>query len=102
MEKQRFASAQNATSTLSFSGDSITVYGSVGPQNSAYTAQMDQGSPVSFNASRSAFFDQQVIYYADNLGPGNHVLQLTNEPTSNGGGLAINFAVVTSVSDNSQ
>lgn len=86
-----------ASTTLSFTGDVVQVFGTCGPQNGPYQVQLDGGSPVSFNATKAANFEQVLIYYADNLGPGKHTVKFINQPASSGQSLNIDYALVESV-----
>lgn len=86
-----------ASTTLSFSGDAVKIYGSVGPHNAPYQVELDGGSPVSYNATKQTAYEQVLLYYADNLGPGQHNVQMTNTPSLSGQSLNINYALIDTV-----
>ncbi|KDR74994.1 hypothetical protein GALMADRAFT_69932 [Galerina marginata CBS 339.88] len=88
------ATDPSASVTFTFQvRDAIVLYGPVGPNQTAkYSVQVDKGSASFFNADREFYRPQQILFYAGNLGPGNHslYLQLVSTP----GELAIDYANV--------
>jgi hypothetical protein len=87
----------SAFATFAFTGDAVALYGAVGPTSSAYTVQLDGGGPLSFNATKQAYYPQVMLYSAVNLGSGQHMVTLVNNPTAFGQGLLIDYAVVSNV-----
>jgi hypothetical protein len=65
----------------------------VGPSCGLYMVQLDGSSPVTFNASRTRFSPQEILYQDSELSPGNHTMRITNAPFS-GQTLGIDYAVV--------
>ena len=75
-------------------GDAVALYGSVGPNNTqSYTVQIDNGNPSVYNANKATYKPQEMLYYAGNLGGGQHTLQV-QLPTSANGEFAIDYATV--------
>ncbi|KAL1747367.1 hypothetical protein HDZ31DRAFT_61284 [Schizophyllum fasciatum] len=68
--------------TLSFSGESISLYGSVGNSYGRYTAQLDGGEIQVLNATRVYTETQVLLYHANNIGNGTHSLTIANSPVS--------------------
>ncbi|KAL0563244.1 hypothetical protein V5O48_018830 [Marasmius crinis-equi] len=57
----------------------VCLYGAVGPQNTrSYTVQVDSGGIHNFSARRSLWEPKKMLFYADNLGPGEHYVVVTN------------------------
>jgi hypothetical protein len=55
-----------------------------------YTVQVDTGPLLSFDGFKHATAGQQMLYHANTLGAGKHVLKVTNMQP--GQGLSIDFA----------
>ena len=74
-------------------GEAINLFGTSGPSNGPYSAQLDGGQTVQYNAS-SVYPTNYgtMVYHANNLGPGSHQLVLTNLPAANGQSLNIDYA----------
>ncbi|KAH7927506.1 hypothetical protein BV22DRAFT_1031695 [Leucogyrophana mollusca] len=87
----------DATATYTFTGDSVALYGTVGPENGPYSVQLDGGEAVQFNATQFMLYTQTMLYYADNLGSGSHRLMITNLPDQDGQYLSVDYAQVTSL-----
>ncbi|KAJ7120175.1 hypothetical protein C8R44DRAFT_541939, partial [Mycena epipterygia] len=100
---------QNASAIISFSvcpssishqfrsfaqGDTVAIFGAVGPSLGPYDIKIDGQSMGTFNATKQNYAAQIQLYHADDLGAGNHTLEIVNQPTSTGQGLAIDFARV--------
>ena len=83
-----------ASMTLTFSGDTVQIFGTVGPKDAPYSVQLDNGSLSTFNATKYKAYQQILLYYADNLGPGSHNVKITNKPALPGESLNINYALV--------
>ncbi|KII92350.1 hypothetical protein PLICRDRAFT_468309 [Plicaturopsis crispa FD-325 SS-3] len=89
------SSTDGSTATLTFSGDGVHIFGTVGPQNSNYTVQLDSASPpTAYNASSQTFAAQTLLWGAAGLGPGEHNVTLTSRPVKAGLGLNIDYAVL--------
>jgi len=84
-------SNQGASVKHTFTGNAISLFGSVGPQNSPYNVTLDDWPTQTLNATRIKFEPQTVLFYADNIGHGTHVLTLINAGDMN---LDIDYAVV--------
>ena len=83
-----------ASVTLSFTGDFVEIYGIAGPTTATYTVQVDGGLSSTYNGTKYAFHSQLLMYYADNLGAGEHTIKITNQPVTENQGLFINYARV--------
>ncbi|KAJ7836787.1 hypothetical protein B0H14DRAFT_1119779 [Mycena olivaceomarginata] len=88
-----------ANVTLSFTGDRVGLYGSIGVQGGPYTVRVDNGSVSNFtskrriadpNTSLADYLAGQMLFYADGLVAGNHTLTVT----SNLGSLGIDYAII--------
>lgn len=82
---------------MSFAGDAVQIFGSVGPDNAPYSVELDGGSPVTYNATKQSDYQQVLIYYADNLGPGQHNVQITSQPAISGQSLNLDYALIDNV-----
>lgn len=80
--------------TYSFSGEGVSLYGPVGPGYAAFSAQLDGGLSVNSTAIRKGFVPQVLLYHADGLGSGLHVLKLMMQPSGDDQELAVDFANV--------
>ncbi|OAX44144.1 hypothetical protein K503DRAFT_730129 [Rhizopogon vinicolor AM-OR11-026] len=94
-------SSYDAVTTLIFTAESVSIFGSVGPNNGPYSVSLDSGQANTFNATTYLTFYEVMLYHADNLGPGQHQLTLTNLPDSNGQTLDIDYAVLLASSSSS-
>jgi hypothetical protein len=74
----------------------VSIFGTVGPDNSLYTVSLDSQQAIQYNATAYLTFYEVMLYHADNLGPGQHQLTLTNLPETNGQTLNIDYALLTS------
>lgn len=86
-----------ASVTFAFAGSSVQIFGTVGPNNAPYSVSLDGGNASTYNATKYANAGQVPIFYADNLGPGQHSVKFTNQPALPGEGLNIDFAQVDTV-----
>lgn len=75
-------------------GDIVAIFGAVGPSLGPYGIKIDGQSMGTFNATKQNYAAQMQLYHADDLGAGNHTLEIVNQPTSTGQGLALDFARV--------
>ncbi|KAL1705927.1 hypothetical protein EV121DRAFT_202503 [Schizophyllum commune] len=71
----------NSYVTLEFSGESVSLYGAVGPSYGRYTVQLDGGGAQGFDAKDVYTQTQVLLYHANNIGNGTHKLVLANSPT---------------------
>ncbi|KAJ7790432.1 hypothetical protein B0H14DRAFT_2939863 [Mycena olivaceomarginata] len=79
-----------ANVTLSFTGDRVGLYGSIGVQGGPYTVRVDNGAIADPNTSLADYLAGQMLFYADGLVAGNHTLTVT----SNLGSLGIDYAII--------
>jgi len=86
-----------ASTTFTFAGVAVQIFGTAGPNNAPYSVQLDGGPSSSFNSTKYAAYQQVLLYYADNLGPGSHNVTIVNQPALSGQSLAIDYAVVDTV-----
>ncbi|KAG1771828.1 hypothetical protein EDD22DRAFT_862750, partial [Suillus occidentalis] len=94
-------SVSDASVTLIFSADSVSIFGTVGPNNGLYTVSLDSQQATQYNATTYLTFYEVMLYHADNLGSGQHQLTITNLPETNGQTLNIDYALLTSSSSGS-
>ncbi|KAK0455441.1 uncharacterized protein EV420DRAFT_1272379 [Desarmillaria tabescens] len=80
--------------TYNFSGEGVSLYGPVGPNYAAFSAQLDDGPLVTSTAIRANFVPQVLLYHADGLGSGQHALKVTMQPSDDAQELAVDFANV--------
>ncbi|KAJ6562356.1 hypothetical protein B0H19DRAFT_943191 [Mycena capillaripes] len=97
---------KDASAILSFSvhspkGDTVALFGAVGPKLGPYAIEVDGKSVGTFNATNQNYAAQTVLYHGDGLGAGDHTLEVINQPSSTGQGLAIDFAVVAAIPSSS-
>jgi hypothetical protein len=95
-------SEQNAYVQYSFTGDSVALYGSVGPDHAPYSVQIDGGPMANFSATKNNYLPHSLLYRADNLGAGSHSLVMQNQQISSGQVLEIDYAIVYSSSTRSR
>ncbi|KIM58543.1 hypothetical protein SCLCIDRAFT_1218490 [Scleroderma citrinum Foug A] len=86
-----------ASATLTFTGETVTLVGSMGPQHGPYSVKLDSGQASTYNATAYIPLYGVTLYYADNLGGGQHQLVITNLPAASGQELGIDYALVSSV-----
>ncbi|KAF7315806.1 hypothetical protein MIND_00096700 [Mycena indigotica] len=89
--------AKDASVTITFAGESLVLYGAVGPSQGAYSVKLDGSDAGNFNAHNPTYFSQQALFQTDSLGSGNHTLVLTNQPSGSQNNLAIDFALMASI-----
>lgn len=73
-------------------GSIVALYGPVGPMGaSQYTVRVNGGTPTQFSAKRQVLRNQQLLFFAGDLGRGPQRLEMTfwGDP---GEELAIDFA----------
>ncbi|EIN14160.1 hypothetical protein PUNSTDRAFT_129796 [Punctularia strigosozonata HHB-11173 SS5] len=83
----------DASSTLTFNGNGVTIYGGVGAGAGLYTVQVDGGPVSHYNASRTSTNDT-ILFFTNSLDDGKHVVQLVNDPGTSGTSLSVDFAIV--------
>ncbi|KAJ7120178.1 hypothetical protein C8R44DRAFT_921203 [Mycena epipterygia] len=88
---------KDASAILSFSGDTVAIFGAVGPNLGPYGIKIDGQAVGTFNATKQNYAAQIALFHADDLGAGDHTLEVINQPTSTGQGLAIDFALVAGI-----
>jgi len=86
-----------SSATYRFNGDTISIYGAVGPAAAPYTVSLDGGPVTTYNGTELRYYPQSLLYYADNLGPGNHMVNLVAHPAGFGQALSIDYAIASSV-----
>ncbi|KAL1668656.1 hypothetical protein GGF50DRAFT_111070 [Schizophyllum commune] len=86
----------NSYVMLEFSGESVSLYGAVGPAYGRYTVQLDGGGTQGFDANDVYTQTQVLLYHANNIGNGTHELVLTNVPTQDApqSSILIDYAIV--------
>jgi len=71
----------------------VEIYGTVGPNNGAYTVQIDNGVPVAFNGTKNTLRPQTLLYQNNSLVPGPHAVKISNTPFT-GQTFGIDYAVI--------
>ncbi len=77
-------------------GDSVTLYGPIGPNYSPYTVQVDGGAISNYSANSVNFIPQVLLYYVDGLGSGTHGLKVMYQPAQVGQLFTIDYASTSS------
>ncbi|PPQ66479.1 hypothetical protein CVT24_007053 [Panaeolus cyanescens] len=79
-------------------GDTVFLYGSVGPNGASYSVQMDDQAPLNFTSLKSPYRPGTMLYQASNLGGGRHTVKVVSTSYSNSGRtLSIDYAEVYTV-----
>ncbi|KAF8062296.1 hypothetical protein FPV67DRAFT_1507922 [Lyophyllum atratum] len=60
-------------------GDAVSLFGSVGPNNSPYTVQLDDQPANLYVATQSTYAPRTLLFYASDLGAGEHTLHVLNQ-----------------------
>ncbi|KAF8065229.1 hypothetical protein FPV67DRAFT_1418932 [Lyophyllum atratum] len=60
-------------------GDAVSLFGSVGPNNSPYTVQLDDQPANLYVATQSTYTPRTLLFYASNLGAGEHTLHVVDQ-----------------------
>ncbi|KAF4586201.1 hypothetical protein EYR38_010475 [Pleurotus pulmonarius] len=89
-----FTTTTNAEASLTFTGSAISVFGAVSGTTAPYSVQLDDRPAQNFDGRVNEYTPQTVLYFADNLGPGNHTLKMVNLPAAEGQGLLLDYALV--------
>ncbi|KAF9568155.1 hypothetical protein CPC08DRAFT_702581 [Agrocybe pediades] len=88
-----FTTQPSAVATLTFEGDAVAVYGPVGPSGGAYSVQVDNASPLQYTTNTTSIFKvNEVLFFAGNLGAGNHSVRI--QTGSSSGEFAIDYVDV--------
>ncbi|KAK7042135.1 hypothetical protein R3P38DRAFT_3178720 [Favolaschia claudopus] len=93
--------SKDASAKLSFSGDTVALFGPVGPKLGPYAIKIDGKSVGTFNANNQNYAAQVALYHGDGLGSGDHTLEFINQPTSSTQFLAVDFAQVAALPSSS-
>nr|GAT57672.1 predicted protein [Mycena chlorophos] len=75
-------------------GDSVFLYGPVGPSYSPFSVSIDGGQAVSYSATKQFFHPQTLLFSAVNLGAGTHSVNISYTPAQPGQIFAIDYANV--------
>jgi len=76
-------------------GDAIVIYGPIGPTGTSnYSVKIDDGNPTLYSARNQFYRPQEILFFAGNLGPGNHSVQVQLGTPIDNGVLAIDYANV--------
>ncbi|KAI0342657.1 hypothetical protein BDW22DRAFT_1428833 [Trametopsis cervina] len=73
---------QGASATISFEGNSITVYGATSYDHALFSVQLDGGDPMLLNGTAPVPRYQNMLYYAGGLANTSHVLDVANVDTT--------------------
>jgi len=85
-------SSPSASLQFSFQGDTVAVYGPVGPGfTPSFSVQVDNGTPSFYSAQKQLFRSEQVLFYSAGLGAGQHSIKIGPGAP---GQLAIDYANV--------
>jgi len=79
---------------FNFAGDSVYLYGPVGPAASPFGVSLNGAAPTKYSANKQFYRPQTLLYSATNLGPGKHQINVTYEPSQPGQILAVDYAEV--------
>lgn len=83
-----FSNNPAASASLTFTGDAVAIYGAVSPDHADVRITIN-GQDRSLRRRSSnrvnGLHPQVLMYWADNLGPGEHTLAVSRSPTSLGG-----------------
>lgn len=86
-----------ASVSFIFTGEMVTLFGATSTSTGPYTAQLDGGNAFKYNGTAFLPFYGVTLYHADNLGSGQHNLTLTNVPAAAGQQLCIDYALVSTL-----
>ncbi|CAE6527736.1 unnamed protein product [Rhizoctonia solani] len=76
---------------FNFEGEAVYLHGHLYSSHGLFKVALDSQEAVALNGSSRALYTQALLYYADGLGPGTHVLKVTNSENKV---LGIDFADV--------
>ncbi|KAF8160606.1 hypothetical protein B0H34DRAFT_806139 [Crassisporium funariophilum] len=78
-----------------FEGDSVAVYGPVGPNGAPYSVQLDGGASANYSSNKVLYRPQTMLFQASQLGGGKHTVKLRSEAWNNSAlTLAVDYAEV--------
>ncbi|KAI6115571.1 hypothetical protein EV401DRAFT_1975134 [Pisolithus croceorrhizus] len=80
-------------------GEMVTLFGATSASTGPYTVQLDGGNVSKYNGTAFLPFYGVTLFHADNLGSGQHNLTLTNVPAATGQQLCIDYALISTVSN---
>lgn len=84
-----------AKATFTFVGESVALYGRIGPSNGAFICSVDDGANTTHTAYSQETANQQVLCFANNLKKeAEHTLSVWNQPSGNNAWLEVDFAQV--------
>lgn len=66
------------TETSRLPGDAVSIFGTIGPNNSRYSVQLDGTTSRTFSARKQYFAAQVLLFQANNIGDSEHSLVLQN------------------------
>ncbi|KAF9268650.1 hypothetical protein L218DRAFT_852939 [Marasmius fiardii PR-910] len=81
------------TFTFDVSGDTVSLYGPVGPSAASYVVQVDGGTATTSSATKARFEPGVLLYHGGNLGPGKHTLTFSCRPAT-GQSCSVDYAEV--------
>ncbi|KAI6100380.1 hypothetical protein EDD16DRAFT_1693250 [Pisolithus croceorrhizus] len=95
-----YTEAYPASATLTFTvcSEMVTLFGATSTSTGPYTVQLDGGNVLKYNGTALLPFYGVTLFHANNLGPGQHSLTITNVPAETGQQLCIDYALVSSLS----
>ena len=79
-------STSQAQVIFTFDGDAVALYGTIGPSHGNYTASVDNANQSTLSGEWNFTEHQQMLYYAEDLGAGQHNLVVQNVPASSSEG----------------
>ncbi|KAL0960561.1 hypothetical protein HGRIS_005598 [Hohenbuehelia grisea] len=79
----KFPTFRNQTGQLL--GETVSLFGTVGHSNAPYKVQLDGSGPQLFDGGSDIYNEHVMLFFADNLGPGNHTLVVTNAQNDRSG-----------------
>ncbi|KAI6108340.1 hypothetical protein F5141DRAFT_1122565 [Pisolithus sp. B1] len=88
-----------ASVSFIFTGEMVTLFGATSASTGPYTVQLDGGNVSKYNGTAFLPFYGVTLFHADNLGSGQHNLTLTNVPAATGQQLCIDYALISTVSN---
>ncbi|KAH8826582.1 hypothetical protein DL96DRAFT_1529951 [Flagelloscypha sp. PMI_526] len=86
-------SKNGASAAINFQGTGVSLFGAVGPNQASYSVALDGGPLKSFNAFKTDYYPEQMLYSIDRLASGDHTLTFTCN-SSDQQSCAVDYAVV--------
>lgn len=91
----------NGQARLDFVGEIVALFGTLGPTHGNYSCSIDGGEAKTYPGTYPSVTTQQVLCFADSLGPGRHSLMVSNVQTgTSGDALSVDYAQVWSTQKN--